>query len=96
MLGTSINITWKTVSIATEKESKLEAGVPKSKLNVPPKSCIPNSAKIRMKRKSSNSKETIDLSDANRDTTRFLNDDQYLQNNFLPFSFEILFYTLTL
>lgn len=69
-------ITWKTVNIATEKESKLEAGVPKSKLNVPPKSCIPSKAKMRMKRKSSNSKETMDLSDANRETTRFLNDDQ--------------------
>ena len=78
-----MKITWKTVSIAIEKESKFEAGVPKSKLKVPPNSCIPNNAKIRMKRKSSNRRDTIDLSEANKDTTRFLNDDQYLKKSFI-------------
>jgi hypothetical protein len=29
-----------------ENELKLEGGVPSGKLNVPPKSCIPNKAKI--------------------------------------------------
>ena len=71
-----VRFTWKTVSIAIEKESKLDAGVPNSKLNVPPKSCIPSSAKMRMKRKRRSSKETIDFRDANRDTTRLRSDDQ--------------------
>ena len=59
-----------------ENESKFEAGVPNSKLNVPPKSCIPSSAKMRMNRKRRRSKDTIDLRDANRDTTRLRSDDQ--------------------
>ena len=61
-----------------EKESKLEAGVPKSKLNVPPKSCIPSRAKIRMKRKRSSKRETMDLRELNKETTRFRREDQYL------------------
>jgi hypothetical protein len=32
-------ITWNTVSMAIEKESKLVGGVPASKLKVPPNSC---------------------------------------------------------
>ena len=59
-----------------EKESKFEAGVPNSKLNVPPKSCIPSSAKMRMNRKRRSSKETIDFRDANSDTTRLRSADQ--------------------
>ena len=66
--------------MATEKESKLEAGVPNSKLKVPPKSCIPSRAKMRMKRKRSRRSETMDFIDASRETTRFLKDDQYLKN----------------
>ena len=31
---------WKTVSMATEKESKLVGGMPSGKLKVPPKSCM--------------------------------------------------------
>ena len=64
--------------MAMEKESKLEAGVPKSKLKVPPKSCIPRSAKMRMNKKRSSNRDTIDFNDAKRDTTRFLKDDQYV------------------
>ena len=54
----------------------MDAGVPNSKLNVPPKSCIPKRAKIRIKRKRRSSRETMDLREANRDTTRLRRDDQ--------------------
>ena len=74
----SYKATWKTVSIAIEKESKLEAGVPNSKLKVPPKSCIPRSAKIRMNKNRRRRSDTMDFSEAKRDTTKFLRDDQYL------------------
>ena len=61
-----------------ENESKLEAGVPKSKLKVPPNNCIPRSAKMRMKRNRRRRRDTIDFSEANRETTRFRREDQYL------------------
>ena len=64
--------------MATEKESKLEAGVPNSKLKVPPKSCIPRRAKMRMKRKRRRRRDTMDFMEARRETTRFLKEDQYL------------------
>ena len=70
--------TWKTVNIAMEKESKLDAGVPKSKLKVPPKSCMPSRAKMRMKRNSRSKRDTIDLRELKRDTTRLRREDQYL------------------
>ena len=60
-----------------EKESKLEAGVPKSKLNVPPKSCIPSRAKIRMKRKSRKRRERMERIELRREMTKFLSEDQY-------------------
>ena len=65
--------------MATEKESKLEAGVPKSKLKVPPNNCIPSRAKMRMKRKRRRRRETMDFMEASRETTRFLREDQYLE-----------------
>ena len=64
--------------MATEKESKLEAGVPKSKLKVPPNSCMPSRAKMRMKRKRRRRRETMDFMEASKETTRFLREDQYL------------------
>ena len=70
--------TWNTVSMAIEKESKFDAGVPKSKLKVPPNSCIPSNANISMKRKRSRRSDTIDLRDAKRETTRLRREDQYL------------------
>ena len=66
------------MSIATENESKFEAGVPKSKLKVPPNSCMPRRAKMRMKRKRRRRRETMDFMEASRETTRFLREDQYL------------------
>ena len=62
-----------------EKESKLDAGVPKSKLNVPPNSCIPSRAKIKMNKNRRRRRETMDFSEAKSETTRFLSDDQYLE-----------------
>ena len=61
-----------------ENESKLEAGVPNSKLKVPPNNCMPSSANIRMKRNSRRRRETMDFRELNRDTTRLRREDQYL------------------
>ena len=84
-----LSYTWKTVSIAMENESKLEAGVPKSKLNVPPKSCIPRSAKIRMNRNRSSKSDTMDFREAKSDTTRLRSEDQYL--NYIVITFKCHF-----
>ena len=62
-----------------EKESKFAGGVPDSKLKAPPNSCMPNSAKMSINRKSRRRSDTIDFIDAKSDTTKFLNDDQYLK-----------------
>ncbi len=75
----SSGLTWKTVSMAMENELKFDAGVPPGKLKVPPKSCIPNSAKISVKRKRSNSNEMMDFMELSRDTTRLRSEDQYLR-----------------
>ena len=81
--------------MATEKESKLEAGVPNSKLKVPPKSCMPRRAKMRMKRKRRRRRDTMDFMEASRETTRFLKEDQYLEQVWLirP-SFKLSLYSL--
>lgn len=47
-------------------------------MNEPPNSCMPNSANIRMNKKSKNSNEIIDLIEFSNDITRFRKDDQYL------------------
>lgn len=72
------NFTWKTVSKAMAKVLKLVGGVPSSKLNSPPNSCIPNRANISMNKKRRNSSEMMDLIELSREITRFLSDDQYL------------------
>lgn len=41
---------------------------------------MPSSAKMRMNKKSKNSSEIMDLIDASSEMTKFLSDDQYLQN----------------
>lgn len=63
---------------AIGNESKLVGGVPSGKLKAPPKSCIPSSAKMRMKRKRRNNNEIIDLIELRREMTRFRREDQYL------------------
>lgn len=69
--------TWKTVSNAMGKVLKFVGGVPSSKLNCPPNSCMPSRAKIRMNRKRRNSRDMMDLIEFRRDITRFRSDDQY-------------------
>ena len=65
--------------MAIEKELKFDGGVPSEKLKVPPKSCIPNRAKIRMNRNSNNNRDTIDLMELSNEITRLRSDDQYLK-----------------
>ena len=67
--------------MAMEKELKFEGGVPSGKLNVPPKSCIPRRAKIKMKRKSSSSSEMMDFIELSSDITKFRSEDQYLEQD---------------
>ena len=65
--------------MAIENELKLEGGVPSGKLKVPPNSCIPSRAKIRIKRNSKSSNDIMDFIELSRETTRLRNEDQYLQ-----------------
>ena len=65
--------------MAMEKVLKFVGGVPSWKLKVPPKSCIPRRAKIRMKRKRSNRRDMMDFMELRRETTKFRREDQYLE-----------------
>lgn len=47
-----------------------------SKLNFPPKSCMPSREKIIMKRKSSSSRDAMDFMELSREATRLLRDAQ--------------------
>ena len=58
---------------------KLEVGVPSSKLNDPPKSCIPRRAKMKMKRKSRKSSERMEEMAFISAITRLRREDQYLE-----------------
>jgi hypothetical protein len=49
-----------------------------SKLNFPPKTCIPSSAKIMMNRNRRRMREAIDWIELSNDATRFDSDLQYL------------------
>ncbi len=62
--------------MAMLKELKLEEGVPSSKLKVPPNSCMPSRAKIRMKRNRSSSREMMDFMELSREMTRFRSEAQ--------------------
>ena len=70
--------TWKTVSKLCQNESKLWRGKPLSKLNLPPKTCMPSREKITMKRNSSNNREAIDWIELSRDATKLDRERQYL------------------
>ena len=72
-------LTWKTVSMAIENELKFDGGVPSGKLNVPPKSCIPSRAKMRMKRKRRSRREMMDFIELSKDITKLRREDQYLE-----------------
>ena len=62
------------------KVLKLDGGVPSGKLKAPPKSCMPSSAKMRMKRKRRNKRERMDRIELSSDITKLRRDDQYLHN----------------
>ena len=76
------------------KVLKLAGGVPSGKLKAPPKSCIPNRAKMRMKRKRRKRRERMDLMELNRDITRLRRDDQYLEHNISSKFFNIQSWSL--
>ena len=59
--------------------SKLEVGVPSRKLKVPPKSCIPSRAKMKMKRKSRKRSDMMEAKAFIRAITRLRSDIQYLK-----------------
>lgn len=59
--------------------SKFDDGVPSMKLYVPPKSCIPSRAKMKMKRKSRNRRDMMDDKAFIRAITRLRRGDQYLE-----------------
>lgn len=71
-----VNI-WKTVNSAIANVLKLAGGVPSSKLNEPPNSCIPSRANIRINRNRRNNNDMIDLIEFNNDITKLRSDDQY-------------------
>jgi hypothetical protein len=59
--------------------SKLDLGRSLTpKLNFPPKTCMPRSAKIMMDRNSSKMREAIDWMELSKDATKFDSDLQYL------------------
>ena len=76
--------------MAIENELKFEGGVPSSKLKVPPKSCIPNSAKIKINRKRSNKRDMMDLIELSKEITRFRSEDQYLKLKYASTLFRFL------
>ena len=71
--------TWKTVRRALRTVSKLEVGVSVGKLNDPPKSCIPSSAKMKMNKKRRKRRDMMDDSAFIRAITRLRSGDQYLK-----------------
>lgn len=60
------------------KVLKFVGGVPVSKLNWPPKSCMPSRANMRIKRKSRKRSEMMLRIELSREMTRFLRLAQYL------------------
>ncbi len=59
--------------------SKLDEGVPSSKLKEPPKSCIPRRANMKMKRKRRKSRDMMEDKAFIRAITRLRSGDQYLK-----------------
>lgn len=75
--------TWNTVRRDCGKLSKVLRFVcVSSKLNLPPKSCIPKSEKMIIKRKSSSSSEAMDRMEFSNEATRLLSDCQCLAKQF--------------
>jgi len=74
-------LTWNTVNSACQKLSKLLLGLSLklSKLNLPPKTCIPSSAKMTMNKKSNSNRDAIDWMELSKEATRLERDRQYLK-----------------
>lgn len=73
--------TWKTVSKAWGNVSKvLRLVCVSSKLNLPPKSCMPSKEKMMIKRKSRRSKDAMDFMEFNKEATRLLSEAQCLED----------------
>lgn len=74
-------LTWNTVSRLSTKLSKLCRGFGSVSLksNLPPKTCMPSSAKMTMNKNSSSNSEAIDWIELSNDATRFESDRQYLE-----------------
>lgn len=47
------------------------------KLNFPPKTCIPNNAKITINKNKSNKSDIIERNELSKEDTKFLNECQY-------------------
>ena len=70
--------TWKTVSRDCQNESKFDRGLSRGaeKLNRPPNSCMPSSAKMTMNRNNRSRRLAIERTELSRDVTRLRSDDQ--------------------
>ena len=71
--------TWNTVSRALVIVSKFEVGRPSGKLKLPPNSCIPSKANIKINRNSSSNSDRMDDMALVKATTRLRSEDQYLK-----------------
>lgn len=63
---------------------------------LPPKSCMPRSAKTTMKRKRRKMREMMDFMEFIRETTRFLRDAQYLRSHKILYKCKKYFKNVTL
>ena len=75
--------TWNTVSRALVIVSKFEVGRPSGKLKLPPNSCIPSKANIKINRNSSSNSDRMDDMALVKATTRLRSEDQYLKIYYL-------------
>lgn len=71
---------WNTVNKLCQKLSKFDRGFCSvgSKLNLPPKTCIPSRAKITMNKNRRSKSDAIDWIELRSDATRFDSERQYL------------------
>ena len=82
--------TWNTVRRALVIVSKFDVGRPSGKLKLPPKSCIPNKANIKINKNNRRRRERMDDMAFVKATTRFRKEDQYLLRNLCYQSMSIM------
>ena len=91
-------VTWNTVKQAWKKLSKV--ALDSSSRNLPPKSCMPSRAKMKIKRQSSTNRATMEAIESTRDFTRAPIAFQYLENKIVQTEFVletvVLYYFVTL